>query len=199
MRPPSVQGVWNPVVGSGAAYEMTDKQQNKTTLEMTVVGKEAVNGKDSYWLETGVQDPKSHNPVYMKMLMAPDTSGTLATQRLIMQVPGNPNPMEMSMDMKMGESKGSHQSQSSDFRERAERVGSENISVPAGSFACEHYRMKDGTGDVWFSNSVSPWGLVKFVGKDSSMVLIKKISDAKDHITGTPVKFDPMQMMHQNP
>ena len=197
MRPPSVQGVWNPVVGSGAAYEMTDKQQNKTRIEMTVVGKEAVNGKDFYWLETGVQDPKSHNPIYMKMLMAPDTSGTLATERLIMQVPGNPNPMEMSMNMQMGASQASHQS--SDFRDRAERVGSENISVPAGSFACEHYRMKDGTGDVWFSNSVGPWGLVKFIGKDNSMVLIKKISDAKDHITGTPVKFDPTQMMHQQP
>ena len=29
------------------------------------------------------------------------------------------------------------------------------------------------------------------------MVLTKQISDAKDHITGTPIKFDPMQMMRQ--
>ena len=27
------------------------------------------------------------------------------------------------------------------------------------------------------------------------MVLAKVITDAKDHITGTPTKFDPMQMM----
>ncbi len=27
------------------------------------------------------------------------------------------------------------------------------------------------------------------------MVLTKVITDAKDHITGTPKKFDPMQMM----
>jgi hypothetical protein len=27
------------------------------------------------------------------------------------------------------------------------------------------------------------------------MVLTKAITDAKDHITGTPKKFDPMQMM----
>jgi hypothetical protein len=32
-------------------------------------------------------------------------------------------------------------------------------------------------------------------GKDNSMVLSRVITDAKDHITGTPRKFDPMQMM----
>jgi hypothetical protein len=42
---------------------------------------------------------------------------------------------------------------------------------------------------------VGPWGLVKSENKDSTMVLTKVITDAKDHITGTPKKFDPMQMM----
>lgn len=195
MRPPSVQGVWNPVVGTGAAYEITDNQQKKNTLEITVVGKESVNGKDAYWMETGVQDPKSHNTIYMKMLIAQD-QGNVVTERFIMQVPGQPNPMEMSMKLAMGGAQGA---QSSDIRDRAERVGSETITVPAGTFVCEHYRVKDGSGDVWFTPKVSPWGLIKFVGKDSSMVLLKQITDAKDHITGTPVKFDPTQMMQQHP
>ena len=55
--------------------------------------------------------------------------------------------------------------------------------------------MKDGTGDAWVSDKVGPWGLVKSQDKDSTMVLAKVITDAKDHITGTPKKFDPMQMM----
>ena len=38
-------------------------------------------------------------------------------------------------------------------------------------------------------------GLVKMQGKDTSMVLTKVVTDAKDHITGTPKKMDPMQMM----
>ena len=38
---------------------------------------------------------------------------------------------------------------------------------------------------------VAPWGLVKMQGKDASMILTKVITDAKDHITGTPKKFDP--------
>src|SRR5229473_3286499 len=100
MRPPAMQGVFNPVVGSGAAYELTDKKQQKNTMEITVVGKETVNGKDAFWMETGVQDPKSGTPIYMKMLIAP-AEGNAVTERMIMQIPGQPNPMEMSMTMKM--------------------------------------------------------------------------------------------------
>jgi hypothetical protein len=59
--------------------------------------------------------------------------------------------------------------------------------------------MKDGSADSWISDKVAPWGLVKSQGKDSSMVLTKVITDAKDHITGTPKKFDPMQMMRGGP
>jgi hypothetical protein len=36
--------------------------------------------------------------------------------------------------------------------------------------------------------------MVKFIGKDNSMVLVKVESDAKDKITGTPVPFNPMAM-----
>lgn len=194
---PSIQGVWSPVVGTGAAYEMTDRQQQKNTMEITIVGKEPVNGKDAYWTETGIQDPKTHSMIYMKMLVAQDKNNVV-TERFIVQVPGQPNPMEMSMSMAMSGMQGGRQNrQSSDIRESADRVGTETINVPAGSFACEHYRMKDGSGDVWVSPTVAPWGVVKFVGRDASMVLLKQIKDAKDHITGTPVKMD--QMMRQQP
>jgi hypothetical protein len=195
MRPPAMQGVFNPVVGSGAAYEITDKKQQKNTMEITVVGKETVNGKDAFWMETGVQDPKSGTPFYMKMLIAP-AEGNAVTQRMIMQIPGQPNPMEMSTTMQTSRG-GDAKPQSTDFRTKAERVGTESITTPAGTFECEHWKMSDGSGDVWFSAKVAPWGMVKYTGKDTSMLLTKVITDAKDHITGTPVKFDPMQMMRQ--
>jgi hypothetical protein len=193
MRPPTMQGVFNPVVGSGSAYEMTDKKQQKSTMEITVVGKETVNGKDAFWMETGVQDPKSGTPMYMKMLIAP-TEGNAVTERMIMQIPGQPNPMEMSMTMQMQRG-GDAKPQATDFRSKAARVGTESITVPAGTFECEHWKMADGSGEVWLSAKVTPWGMVKYTGKDTTMVLTKVITDAKDHITGTPVKFDPMQMM----
>jgi hypothetical protein len=79
-----------------------------------------------------------------------------------------------------------------DFREGGERVGSESVTTPAGTFDCEHWRNKDGSGDVWFSSKVAPWGLVKTTSPNNSMTLIKVITDAKSHIVGTPQSMDSM-------
>jgi hypothetical protein len=88
-----------------------------------------------------------------------------------------------------------------DARKEMERVGTETITTPAGTFSCQHWRKKDGSTDVWLSEKVAPWGLVKMVSKDSTMILERVVTDAKSHITGTPVKFNPMEMMrqHQDP
>jgi hypothetical protein len=194
-RTPSISGVWQPVVGSGAAYEVTDRDKNKSQMEITIVGKEDVNGKSGYWMEMAMANPRSGGNMYIKYLLAPSDKGVAPT-RMIMQPPGQ-DPLEMDMGM-MGRG-GSTQSTPSDIRDKAERVGTETITVPAGTFSCEHYRMKDGSADAWVSDKVAPWGLVKMQGKDSSMVLTKVITDAKDHITGTPKKFDPTQMMRKMP
>src|SRR5574341_1236750 len=80
-------------------------------------------------------------------------------QRMIMQAPGMPQPIEMSTEMdRRG---GRLTRQAADVREKAERVGSESITTPAGTFQCEHLQKKDGSGDVWISDKVAPWGLVK--------------------------------------
>lgn len=190
MRAPGIQGVFSPLVGTGAAYEVTDKNQTKMIMEIAVVGKENVNGKDAYWMETGVQDAKSHEMMWVKMLVAKDQNN-IVTERMITKIPGQPQPVEMSMSMAAGMG-GQSKSQPSDFRDKADVVGTESVTVPAGTFSCEHYRMKDGSGDAWVNSKVAPWGLVKFTGKDSSMVLVKQITDATSHITGTPIKLEDM-------
>jgi hypothetical protein len=111
---------------------------------------------------------------------------------MIMQMPGR-DPMEMDSTNPAGRAMG--QNTASDIRDKADFVGTDTITVPAGTFSCQHYHMKDGSGDGWVSDKVAPWGLVKMQGKDQTIVLTKVITDAKDHITGTPKKFDPMQMM----
>ena len=194
-KPPSLSGVWHPVVGTGAAYEMTDKGGKNTQMEITIVGKEDVDGKPNFWLEMAMTDPHTSAPVYVKSLMSVNDSG-VTSMRMVMQIPGQPDPMEMDMNMNPA-GHGAKQTTPANIADKAETVGTESVTVPAGTFSCTHYRMKDGTGDAWVSDKVSPWGLVKSTGKDSSMVLTKVITDAKDHITGTPKKFDPMQMMRQ--
>lgn len=193
-KAPSLSGIWHPVVGTGAAYDMTDKEGNKKQMEITIVGKEDVEGKPGYWLEMGFANSRSPGQIYVKNLMSVSDSG-VTSMRMIMQMPGQ-DPMEMDMNMNPA-GRGMQQTSPANIADKAELVGTESVTVPAGTFTCTHYRMKDGSSDAWVSDKVGPWGLVKSQGKENSMVLTKVITDAKDHITGTPKKFDPMQMMRQ--
>src|SRR5712675_100653 len=194
MRAPNLSGVWHPVVGSGGAYESTDRDGKKTPIEATVVGKEDVNGKPGYWMEIAVSNPRMGGEMFLKYLFVLGDNG-LTASRVIMQLQGQ-DPMEMDANilMAMGGRRGG-QPIPSDIRDKSEIVGTETITVPAGTFSCDHYRLKDGSSEAWVSDKVSPWGLVKEQNKESSLVLTKIITDAKDHITGTPRKFNPADMM----
>jgi hypothetical protein len=132
----------------------------------------------------------------MKSLMTVADDGVTST-RMIMQAAGQ-QPMEMDTNMMPG-GRTMKQSTPADVRNKSEVVGTESVTVPAGTFSCEHVREKDGSSDVWISDKVSPWSLVKYQDGKSTMVLTKIITDAKDRITGTPTKFDPMQMMRNRP
>ena len=187
---PTMRGVWNPVVGTGAAYELTKKDGTKTNMEMAIVGKETVAGKDGYWFEMTISDTPMGTMI-MKTLTVRDDQN-MVVSRMIMQMPNRP-PMEMPSQML----KSRQETQPADIRQLAEEVGSESVTTPAGTFSTTHYRMKDGSGDVWVAEKAGPYGMVKFQGKDSSMVLTKVIPDAQDKITGTPVPFNPMAMAGQ--
>jgi hypothetical protein len=184
---PMPRGVFSPVVGAGAGYEITTADGRKTNIEFAIVGKETVNGQDAYWMEWTANT--MGGDIIMKVLTIPGNTAT--TTRVIMQMAGRP-PMEMPQQMA---SRTGGPSVPSDIHTVADEVGSESVTVPAGTFPCEHYRMKDGSGDTWVSQKVSPFGVVKYQGKDSTMVLTKVITDAKDKIVGTPQPFNPMQMM----
>jgi len=192
MRSPMPRGVFSPVVGSGAAYEITTADGRKTNIEYAIVGKESVNGKDGYWMEWTTSGMGSGQMVMKVLTVVGDST---VSSRVIMQMPGRP-PMEMPPQMT---GRMNMQTTPSDVRNEAENAGSESITVPAGTFACEHFRMKDGSGDTWVSTKVSPFGVVKSQGKDSTMVLTKVITDAKDKIIGVPQPFNPMMMQQQQP
>jgi hypothetical protein len=183
---PTYRGVWNPSVGAGAAYEVTKKDGTKTTMEMSIVGKDSVDGKEAYWFEVTVDS--SRGTMVMKSLSVKDNQD-MVVSRMIMQFPGGP-PMEMPTQMLQARP----EKQPADIRQLADEVGAESVTTPAGTFNTTHYRMKDGSGDVWVAEKVGPYGMVKFQGKDSTMVLTKVINDAKDKITGVPQPFNPMAM-----
>ncbi|MGB9244887.1 MAG: hypothetical protein WCC03_16165 [Candidatus Acidiferrales bacterium] len=185
--PPQFAGVFNPKVGVGAAYEV-QTQDGKKTMEMAIVGKETVDGKDAYWWEMAMPDQRAGGEMVFKTLLVMDGENTHAS-KMIMQFPSRP-PMEMPAGM----GRGDHSRVPTDARNDAEDLGSESVTVPAGTFTAEHYRAKDGSADTWVAKNAGPYGLVKHQGKDTTMVLTKVYSDYKDKITGTPQPFNPALM-----
>ncbi len=191
-RMPSMGGVFSPAVGEGAAYEVTTARDNKKMqMEMAITGKEEYQGKTGYWMEYSFTDPKQ-GAMASKMMVSLNGDQT-TTMRMVMRM--GTEVVEMDMNMPMMQSR--QKTTPADVRQSAERVGTETITVPAGTFACEHWRAKDGSGDYWISEKVRPMGLVKTVNKDSSMVLLRQITDAKTKLPPPYKKFDPMEMMRQ--
>jgi hypothetical protein len=183
---PVMRGILNPVVGSGGQYEITTAKGDKMSMETVIVGKETVDGKDAYWFENTISSAQMGGDMISKALTVVNGQDTVVS-RIIMQMPNRP-PMEMPAQMVQMHG----QKRPTDIRGDAEDVGPEPVTTPAGTFATEHYRMKDGSGDVWLAAKAGPYGLVKFQGKDTTMLLTKVITDGKDKITGTPQPFNPM-------
>ena len=189
IKRPNIANIFHLVVGAGAAYEETSKDGEKSTMEMSIVGSEMVGTQQGYWMEVGRTGRNSQEQGYAKMLVTP---GDFAFHKVVMVMPGSTQPMEMDMDAGK-----EHRSTVDKNLEKWHAVGTETITVPAGTFSCEHWTKDDGKGDVWVSSKVSPMGMVKSVDNGETMILTKVITDAKSHITGTPVKFDPQMMRQQ--
>jgi hypothetical protein len=185
---PNIPTPFTPVVGSGAQYEVTTRD-GKMTFTYAVVGKEQVDGNDGYWLEIRSEGGKLNGEMVIKELTL--KFGTHPEiKRMIMQPPGSP-PMEMPAGM-MGMMK-QHMAQNGDAQKNGmgEKIGTESITAPAGTFECDHYRRQENgkTVDYWISSKVPPYSLVKMSGPDTSMVLEKVLTGETTHIKGEPQKM----------
>ena len=78
-------------------------------------------------------------------------------------------------------------------------VGTESVTVPAGTFSCNHWRNDKNNSDIWVSDKISPFGLVKETGQHSNLVLVKVLTGEKDHISGPVEPFDPQKMQMGRP
>ena len=139
-RAPQIPTPFKPVVGSGAEYQFTGKKEN-ANFTYAVVGQEQVDGAEGYWLEIRIANAKKmKGETVMKELMV--MNGTQPDiKRLIMQPPGRP-AMEMPASM-MGMMK-KHIPAATGGDDKTggpgEKIGTETITVPAGTFECDHYR-----------------------------------------------------------
>jgi hypothetical protein len=189
---PAIAEVINPVVGKGGQYQTTRGDLDTELQEITIVGKESVEGKEAFWMEISRRD-KKNGMTYAKMLF---TKEDFQFHRMVMQQPG-----QQAMEMPF------HPSDKTKTRIHEEigkwnAIGTETITVPAGTFSCKHWKKEQGPNDsanseIWTSDKVSPFGIVKEVTPGRTMVLVKLISDAQDHISGPVKTFDPEELKRQ--
>jgi hypothetical protein len=189
-------GLQNPTPGSGSEYLVTTKGKE---MDMSIInlGKEDVDGQTGYWMEMRMNSQELGGEMVMKTLNV--SSGSQAgVKRMIMQAPNRP-PMEMGdfmMNMMQQHQSAPITPNGGDKSGMGELVGTESVTVPAGTYTCQHYRKTDanGTADLWISTDVTPYALVKMVGPQATMTLKKVLSNETSHINGEPQKMQFPQM-----
>jgi hypothetical protein len=188
---PAIAKVFHPTVGKGSVYETTVKSGTDTktsTTEIGIVGKESVDGQEAYWIETSMTDGKGR-PMVGKTLLS--MQGEITIHRIIVQPAGQP-AMEMPMNP------GAHRKNSAEANLNDwHSAGTESVTVPAGTFSCEHWKNDKNGSELWTSETVPSYGVVKEVSNNRTMVLMKVIDNYADKITGPVQKFDMQQMMQQ--
>lgn len=188
---PAIASLFKPVVGTGAAYQKTVSTSSTAggAMEFTVVGKDVAEGKEAYWIEIGMSLKGVDGLVYSKALITKDD---FHITRTVMQIPGRP-----AMEMPFNQSAQSQQNTHDELNQWTQ-VGTDSVTVPAGTFSCQHWKKNGGQAEIWASDKISPFGMVKEVDGASTQVLVKVVTDAKDHITGPVSPFNPQlfqQMM----
>jgi hypothetical protein len=182
---PAIAKVFHPVVGKGAVYLDTDKDGKTTrTSEIAIVGKDSFEGKEGFWMQIYSTDPQGKAFVGKSLI----TPGDFQFHRMIVQPPGQ-QAMEMPMNMNPAR-KQTMEDNLTDWHS----VGTESISVPAGTFSCEHWRNDKAHAEIWTSDKVTPFGMVKEINPNGGAQVLSKILD---NATGPVKQFDMQQMMQQ--
>ena len=188
---PEMPSLQNPTVGSGSEYLMTEKGK-EVDMAIVALGKEDVEGSTGYWMEMRMSSAELGGEMVTKTLTVA-TATEAGVKRMIIQRPGQP-PIEMGgMMMNMMQQRQAHPTTSAGGANggKGDLVGTEIVTVPAGTFTCQHYRKQENNGpvDMWISTEVSPYALVKMTGPDVTMVLKKTLSNESSHIKGEPQKM----------
>jgi hypothetical protein len=186
---PAITKAFHPVVGKGAVYADARKDGNNTrTIEIAVIGKDSFEGQEGFWMQFVSTDDQGKT-IAGKSLITP---ADYQMHRMIFQQQGQP-AMELPANMNPARK----QQMEENFNDW-HSVGTETVTVPAGTFSCDHWRNDKTHAESWTSDKVTPLGIVKSVKANGETELLSKLVDnATDRITGPVKQFDMQQMMQQ--
>jgi len=203
---PRFFGIFATTVGTWSEYAVTESEGGKkSVMRNSIVGKDG----DGFWYEVVMTEDGGRNIV--KMFLKGDPNNPDNIQRLIMKngdQPAQEMPREfVMMGRRMATSMFETRSGSSIVNQpnlKAEEIGSEKVTVPAGSFAVTRNRILDGAGKVLatydFNKDVLPFGVVRSETDKVKMELLAYGKDAASMITEQPLMMKtPPGMPESNP
>jgi hypothetical protein len=186
---PAITKAFHPVVGKGAVYIDAGKDgKNTRTIEIAVIAKDSFEGQEGFWMQFVSTDDQGKTIVGKSLI----TPADYQMHRMIFQQQGQP-AMELPANMNPA-----RKQQMEDNFNDWHSVGTETVTVPAGTFSCDHWRNDKTHAESWTSDKVTPLGMVKSVKANGETELLSKLVDnATDRITGPVKQFDMQQMMQQ--
>jgi hypothetical protein len=190
-RRPAIVKVFHPVVGKGGQYQTTSTSGGSSRMEeLSLVGKDTVDGKEAYWVQM-VNIDTTGDMKGGKVLLTLDD---FQFHRMIVEVPGQ-GLMEVPANMMSAKSRQNVQ----DTMNAWQSAGSDTVTVPAGTFSCEHWKNDKDHEELWTSDKIVPFGIVKEISANSHtvMVLVKTLDNVQDRFSGPAKKFDMQQMIQQ--
>ncbi len=182
-----------PAVGSWVEYDFQAQGQAGRS-RIAVVGTETRGGRELTWYEMSF-DAGGQSGI-MKMLAEGGFYQAMSDKKIeemIVKAGGQP-AMKFSgamVERMLGQMNSNPTSEFGKACEDAERVGSESVTVPAGTFDAVHYRLTSGEspGDAWIVEGM-PFGMIKWTGSGGESVeLVDRGDDAVSQLTETPMEI----------
>lgn len=189
---PQFYHIFNPIVGQWSKYEMKDSEGNKGILTISVVSKEGSN----YWME--VESSLTSDVGIAGYLVSGDP--TEDSNVLKVRLKNGDGPIiEISKEMLeklkrkqrstppttgIGPSVGKIQS-----------LPNETVKIGNQTYDCQRIKLislDNKIADIWISEKVSPFGIVKLISGDESLILIDAGKGAKPRLFGnaTPLVLE---------
>jgi hypothetical protein len=177
--------------GQWAEYQMSGAQ-GAGRMRVAVIGSQDVAGAKAWWIEMKMAGDSG--TMIMQVLAGGYPFRTDQIHELVVKMAGQP-AMKMprqSLDMMRGQLGAAPSMGVADECKKARVVGTESVTVPAGTFRALHLEPTDANtkkkANVWASEEI-PFGMIKAVHPDGEIVLLGHGQDAKSSISETPISM----------
>jgi hypothetical protein len=150
-----------------------------------VISEESREGKALKWVEMRMAGDKKNGDIITQLLV-PGSEAEFGDIHEVVMKHGDKPAMKIDGPMlAMVREQMKKQSFLTDLCRDVTLVGGETVEVPAGKFKSQHFRSAKYGSDSWVSSKV-PFSLIKTVGTDHELTLVRHGDGAESSITEEP-------------